>query len=129
MKLVKVLFFGLFFAIMLNACKKDYPYAGVGVEIGEIAINPNGDSVLVKTKGGYWQISSIHETIDTTIVYGGFSMDQDTVSIGWFTAIKMGKDVFVKVEPNDIGKDREVVLRFMKENYWDELIVTQAKAD
>lgn len=139
MKITKILFLGLFLVVTLYACEDDEPYVKIGLEVNRVALDPKGDSIIVKTKGGYWGISTIYETVDTTITHGdfyyrdtisgNFESYQDTISINWFTIIKMDKDVFVKVAPNNMGKEREIRLVLMKGNFSDRLIVTQAKND
>ena len=147
MKMTKILFCFFLLVGLFYACEEDYEKFCIGLEVNQVALNPKGDSVLVKTKNGFWWVT-VYETIDSSILLGSFYKDgvyrdtilrgqdtiscyfsQDSIVIDWFTVIRMDKDVFVKVAPNDMGKDRKIFLDLGLANEHDYLTVTQAKDD
>ncbi|WP_292268816.1 hypothetical protein [Butyricimonas sp.] len=126
MKITKLLFSVMLLVGVLYACEKDKSDSKIGLEENKLTFQAAGDSAIVKTENGYWGISEIYETTDTTIIHGGLR-DKDTISINWFTTIKMDKDVFVKVDPNNTGEKRKILLVLVKGNDYADLAITQEK--
>ena len=81
----------------------------------------------MKTKGGFWTVYAVYEEITDTIVEHINRDFLDTVLINGFTIIKMDKNVFVKVGPNNTGEDRKINIKLMKAHNQDYLTITQAK--
>lgn len=126
MKITKLLFSVMLLVGVLYACEKDKSDSKIGLEENELTFHAAGDSATVKTDNGYWGISTIYETTDTTIIHGQLQ-DKDTISMNWFTAIKMDKNVFVKVDPNNTGMERKILLVLNKGDNFDNLVITQEK--
>ena len=143
--MTEILFCFFLLVGLFYACEEDYEKFGIGLEVNQVALSPKGDSVLVKTEKGCWWVT-VYETIDSTICLGSFCkngvfrdtilrgqdtisryLSPDTIVIDWFTVIRMDKDVFVKVAPNDMGKDRKIHLDLGLANEYENLYVTQAK--
>ena len=125
--MIRILFFGLLLVVALFACENDDSYVGIGVEEPSVALDPKGDSVIVKTKGGFWTVYAVYEEITDTIVEHINRDFLDTVLINGFTIIKMDKNVFVKVGPNNTGEDRKINIKLMKAHKQDYLTITLAK--
>lgn len=126
MKIVKLLLSVTFLGGILYACEKSDSGSKIGLEENNITFRATGDSTTVKTQNNYWGISEIYETTDTTVIHAGLS-NKDTVAINWFTTIKMDKAVFVKVTPNNTGKERGITLVLNKGDYFDYLTILQEK--
>ena len=128
--MIRILFFGLLLVVALFACENDDSYVGIGVEEPSVALDPKGDSVIVKTKGVSVEVLGTFFNVEAypdTIVEHINRDFLDTVLINGFTIIKMDKNVFVKVGPNNTGEDRKINIKLMKAHNQDYLTITQAK--
>lgn len=128
MKIVKLLLSVTFLGGILYACEKSDSGSKIGLEENNITFRATGDSTIVKTQNDYWGISEVYEyiTADSAIIHGEL-INKDTISINWFTIIKLDKAVFVKATPNNTGKKRDILLILSKGNYTDQLVVDQEK--
>jgi hypothetical protein len=100
---------------------------GIGLEKNELLFSTSKDSTIVKTANGYWGVNNVSEVVNDTVkVIHSDLTQKDTVSFDWYTTYKIGNDIFVKVEENTTGKDRNILFNLVAGNAFEQLLIKQA---
>lgn len=131
MKTIGCIFTSIFLTVMLSSCEnREYNSpvgAGIGLEKNELMFSTSKDSTIVKTANGYWGVNNVSEVVNDTVkVIHSDLTQKDTVSFDWYTTYKIGNDIFVKVEENTTGKDRQILFNLVAGNAFEQLLIRQA---
>lgn len=131
MKTTGYIFTSIFLIVLLSSCEnREYnsPVGeGIGLEKNELLFSTSKDSTIVKTANGYWGVNNISEVVNDTVkVIHSDLTQKDTISFDWYTTYKIGNDIFVKVEENTTGKDRNILFNLVAGNAFEQLIIKQA---
>lgn len=100
----------------------------IHLSVKAVTFNASGDSVVIKTEGTSWWISSI--AVDTTYYYGftDVNMQADKYSIKkdcFFVERRNAKTLFVRVDANPLQVKRTINIGLEAGDYYDRLTITQ----
>lgn len=132
MKKILILSFFIISAVALYSCINIIEIGkwddNIHLSVKAVTFNASGDSVVIKTEGTSWWISSI--AVDTTYYYGftDVNMQADKYSIKkdcFFVERRNAKTLFVRVDANPLQVKRTINIGLEAGDYYDRLTITQ----
>jgi hypothetical protein len=137
MKKLVIIFLSI---VLISSCEKDSieddSIAGnwednIKLSTKNVEFGVNADSVLITTEGNWWWVDEIHFNDSSYNYYNDENINLEstsyTIRADNFIVERRNKNtLFIKLDKNITGEERELIVGIAAGNYFDDVIVKQS---